>query len=115
MGHIPDVWCILPEQKSLLGVGEEALNFFLEGLSAILTYYHTLNLFSFNVSIFSFRFEEHFRVNARILPRLALRDIGNSDYTFLEAVHKESACVYSPESVCRQIREQGFGTPIARS
>ena len=112
MSHIPDVWCILPEQKSLLGVGEETLNFFLEGLSAILTYYHTLNLFSFNVSIFSFRFEEHFRVNARILPRLALRDIGNSDYTFLQAVHKESACVYAPESVCRQIRERGFGTPI---
>ena len=113
--HIPDVWCILPEQKSLLGVGEEALNFFLEGLSAILAYYHTLNLFSFNVSIFSFRFEEHFRVNARILPRLALRDIGNSDYTFLQAVHKENASVYAPESVCQQIREQGFGTPIPRS
>ena len=82
MSHIPDVWCILPEHKSLLGVGEEALSAFLEGLSAILTYYHTLNLFSFNVSIFSFRFEEHFRVNARILPRLVLRDIGNSDYHF---------------------------------
>ncbi len=113
--HIPDVWCILPEQKSLLGVGEEALDFFLEGLSAILTYYHTLNLFSFNVSIFSFRFEEHFRVNARILPRLALRDIGNSDYTFLQAVHKENACVYSPELVCQEIRERGFGTPIPKS
>ena len=89
----------MPEQKSLLGVGEETLNFFLEGLSAILTYYHTLNLFSFNVSIFSFRFEEHFRVNARILPRLALRDIGNSDYTFLQAVHKENASVYAPDTI----------------
>jgi galactose-1-phosphate uridylyltransferase len=112
MSHIPDVWCILPEQKSLLEVGEETLNSFLEGLSSILSYYHTLNLFSFNVSIFSFRFEEHFRVNARILPRLALRDIGNSDYTFLQAVHKENASVYTPESVCRQIRERGFGTSI---
>jgi UDPglucose--hexose-1-phosphate uridylyltransferase len=115
MSHIPDVWCILPKQKSLLEVGEEALNFFLEGLAAVLTYYRTLNLFSFNVSIFSFRFEEHFRVNARILPRLALREIGNSDYTFLQAVHEEHACVYAPESVCQQIREQGFGTSIARS
>jgi UDPglucose--hexose-1-phosphate uridylyltransferase len=115
MSHIPDVWCILPNQKSLLEVGEETLSSFLEGLSAILTYYHSLNLFSFNVSIFSFRFEEHFRVNARILPRLALRDIGNSDYTFLQAVHKENASVYSPESVCRQIRELGFGNPTPRS
>ena len=115
MSHIPDVWCILPEKKSLLEVGAEALNFFLEGLSAILTYYHTLNLFSFNVSVFSFRSEEHFRVNARILPRLALRDIGNSDYTFLPAVHKESTCVYPPESVCQQIKERGFGTPIPTS
>ena len=115
MGHIPDVWCILPEQKSLLGMGEEALNCFLEGLSAILNYYQTLDLFSFNLSIFSFRFEEHFRVNARILPRLVLRDIGNSDYTFIGAVHKDSVCVYLPESVCRQIRERGFGTRIPKS
>lgn len=115
MSHIPDVWCIFPEQKSLLGVGNDALNFFLEGLSAILAYYQTLNLFSFNVSIFSFRFEEHFRVNARILPRLALRDIGNSDYTFLQTLHQESTCVYGPESVCQQIRERGFGTPIPMS
>lgn len=115
MSHIPDVWCIFPEQKSLLGLEEESLNCFLEGLAAILTYYRTLNLFSFNVSIFSFRFEEHFRINARILPRLALRDIGNSDYTFLQAVHEEHACVYAPESVCRQIREQGFRSHIPRS
>jgi len=115
MGHIPDVWCIFPEQKSILGVGEEALNCFLEGLSAILAYYQTLNLYSFNLSVFSFRSEEHFRVNARILPRLVLRDIGNSDYHFLGAVHKESACVYLPESVCRQIRERGFGTSPGRS
>ena len=115
MSQIPDIWCILPNQKSLLEVGEETLSSFLEGLSAILTYYHSLNLFSFNVSIFSFRFEERFRVNARIVPRLALREIGNSDYTFLQAVHKENACVYSPESVCRQIRERGFGNPIPRS
>ncbi len=115
MSHIPDVWCILPEQKSLVGVGEEALNSFLVGLSTVLTYYRTLNLFSFNVSIFSFRFEEHFRVNGRILPRFALREIGNSDYTFLQAVHKENASLYAPESVCRQIREQDFGTPIPTS
>jgi UDPglucose--hexose-1-phosphate uridylyltransferase len=115
MSHIPDVWCIFPERKSLLGQGGEALNFFLEGLSAILNYYRTLNLFSFNISIFSFRSEERFRVNARILPRLALRDIGNSDYTFLQTLHNESTCVYAPESVCRQIRERGFGTPIPPS
>jgi len=112
MSHIPDVWCILPGQKSLLEVEEDTLTFFLEGLSAILAYYQTLNLFSFNVSIFSFRSEEHFRVNARILPRLALRDIGNSDYTFLQTLHQESTCVYPPEAVCRQIRERCFGTPI---
>ncbi|MGC8605066.1 MAG: hypothetical protein ACP5VS_15465 [Desulfomonilaceae bacterium] len=115
MSHIPDIWCILPEHKSLLEVGEKALGSFLEGLSSVLAYYQSLNLFSFNVSILSFRYEEHFRVNARILPRLVLREIGNSDYTFLQAIHKEHACVYAPESVCQQIREKGFGNPIGRS
>ena len=113
--HIPDVWCICPEEKSLIGFGEETLDDFVEGLADILTYYQTLNLFSFNVSILSYRFEEHFRVNARVLPRLPLREIGNSDYTFLQAVHKEHASVFAPESVCQQIREQGFGTRSRRS
>jgi galactose-1-phosphate uridylyltransferase len=115
MSHISDVWCIFPEHQSLLGVGEEVLDSFLEGLSAILTYYRTLNLYSFNLSILSFKTEDHFRVNARILPRLVLRDIGNSDYTFLQAVHRENTCVFAPESVCRQIRDQGFGTTVASS
>ncbi|MGC8659256.1 MAG: hypothetical protein ACP5U1_09300 [Desulfomonilaceae bacterium] len=115
MSHIPDVWCIFPEQKSLLGVGDETLTSFLKGLASILSYYQSLNLFSFNVSLLSFKSEEHFRVNARILPRLVLREIGNSDYTFLQAVHRENACVYAPESVCQQIREQGFGNPIPKS
>lgn len=115
MSHIPDVWCIFPRQKSLLEVREETLDAFLEGLSAILSYYRSLNLFSFNVSIFSFRREDHFRVNARVVPRLALREIGNSDCTFLQAVHEEHACVYAPESVCRQIRERGFGSSTSRS
>ena len=99
-----------PGKKSLIGLGDEALNCFVKGLSAILKYYQTLDLFSFNLSIFSFRFEDHFRVNARIIPRLVLRDIGNSDFTFIGAAHKDSACVYLPESVCRQIKERGFGT-----
>lgn len=115
MSHIPDVWCIFPEQKSLIGMGEGALDCFLEGLSDVLDYYRSLNLFSFNVSILSFKSEEHFRVNARIVPRLFLRDIGNSDYTFLQAVHKEGTSVYTPESVCLQIRERGFGTSSSRS
>jgi galactose-1-phosphate uridylyltransferase len=115
MSHIPDVWCIFPKEKSLIGMSEATLDAFLAGLSDVLAYYRSLDLFSFNVSIFSFRFEEHFRVNARVLPRLPLREIGNSDFTFLQAVHEEHACVYSPESVCGQIRERGFGSPAPRS
>lgn len=105
--HIPDVLCVFPEEKSLLGLGKGAMDSFLEGLSAVLSYYRGLGLFSFNVSVLSFREEEHFRVNARIQPRLVLRDIGNSDYTFLQAVHKEHTSIRPPESVCRGILEQG--------
>jgi galactose-1-phosphate uridylyltransferase len=105
--HIPDVWCIFPKEKSLLRLRKGPLDCFLEGLSAVLYYYHGLGLFSFNVSLFSFRQEEHFRVNARIQPRLLLREIGNSDHTFLQAVHEEYTSIRPPEAVCRDILGKG--------
>jgi galactose-1-phosphate uridylyltransferase len=104
--YLPDVWCIFPGHTSLLKVEEGVLDCFLEGLSKVLTFFHEENIFSFNLSIFSVREHDHFRVNAAILPRLFLRDIGNSDHTFLQAVHKETYSVRRPESVCQAMKDR---------
>ncbi|MCJ7595482.1 MAG: hypothetical protein MUO52_12000 [Desulfobacterales bacterium] len=104
-GFLPDVWCLFSEHSSLIQVGEKGLAPFLIGLSRVLKYFNRENILSFNVSIFSVREDDHFRVNARICPRLTPRGIGNSDMAYFQTMHKESFTVRKPESVCQELRE----------
>jgi hypothetical protein len=102
---LPDVWCIFPEHDSLLSFGADELMPFLHGLSRTLKYFYVEKIFSFNMSIFSVRQDDHFRVNARICPRLLLRAIGNSDHTYFQTLHKEPSTVRPPEAVCQKVKE----------
>jgi len=102
---LPDVSCIFNEHYSLIQLGVGELECFLQGFSRILYYFNQENIPAFNMSIFSVKDDEHFRVNARICPRLLPRPIGNSDRAFLQTLHKESATVRSPESLCPRARK----------
>ncbi len=96
---LPDLWCIFPDRSSLLEIKEEDLDHFLRGLASTIRYFDMEGLYSFNMSIFSGRESEHFRVNARISPRLLLREIGNSDQTYFQVLHREAFSLRPPESV----------------
>jgi len=102
---LPDVWCIFREHHCLTQLKDEELEDFLQGLSRILVYFDHERIPSFNVSIFSIKEEEHFRINARICPRLLPRPIGNSDRAYLQILHKEPYTVKHPESLCQTVRE----------
>ncbi len=102
---LPDVWCIFHEHHCLTHLDAEGLGDFLQGLSRILVYFDHEGIPAFNASIFSVKDEEHFRVNARICPRLLPRPIGNSDRAYLQILHKESSTVKPPESLCQKVRE----------
>jgi hypothetical protein len=77
---------------------------FLKGLTAALRYFHHEGLYSFNVSLFSGPGDDHFRINARITPRMLLREIGNSDQTYYQVLHREPTCIRPPESVRDQVQ-----------
>lgn len=104
-GFLPDVSCIFTKQDSLAELRDENLPPFLEGLARILRYFLGQNVYSFNMALFAVREEESFRVNARVCPRLLPRPIGNSDIACPQMLHRESFTVYSPESVCANVRE----------
>ena len=103
---LPDVWCIFPDHCSLLQLDLADLFPFLRGLSKVLGYFEHENIPSFNLSIFSVKDDDCFRVNARICPRLLPRPIGNSDRAYLQTLHKESYTIRPPESVCPTLREE---------
>ena len=105
---LPDLWCVFPGHSSLLDIKEEDLDQFLKGLANTIRFFDMEGLFSFNMSIFSGRESDHFRLNARVSPRLLLREIGNSDHTYLQFLHREHMCCRSPESVRQRVLD-AFG------
>jgi UDPglucose--hexose-1-phosphate uridylyltransferase len=102
---LPDVWCIFPDHYSLVQADMAELFPFLQGLSRVLRYFEEKNIPSFNLSIFSVKDDDCFRVNGRICPRLLPRPIGNSDRAYLQTLHKESYTIRPPESECTTLRE----------
>jgi UDPglucose--hexose-1-phosphate uridylyltransferase len=102
-GALPDVWCIFSECCSLVDWKDEERDAFLKGLTATLRYFDQQGLYSFNVSIFSGRENDHYRVNARITPRLLLREIGNSDQSYYQVLHREPTSLRPPESVREEV------------
>jgi len=101
---LPDISCIFPEYDSLIRLGEKELTALLNGLARVLQYFNGEKLYSFNVSIYSERENDAFRLNARICPRLLLREIGNSDHTYFQHILKEPTSIISPESACKRLR-----------
>lgn len=104
-GALPDISFLFIDSSSMLQLEEKDLDSFLRGLAGAIGYIHKQGLYSFNVSIFSGRENEHFRVNGRVTPRLLLREIGNSDQTYYQVLHREPCSMKPPESVRKEALE----------
>ncbi|RLB35580.1 MAG: hypothetical protein DRH11_02345 [Deltaproteobacteria bacterium] len=102
---LPDVLCVFAQNHSLASLDKDSLRSFLDGLSRIIAYFNSENILSYNMSVFSTREEDFFRVNARISPRLFPRAIGNNDMAYLQALHKEPFTVRPPEAEAPKVRE----------
>jgi galactose-1-phosphate uridylyltransferase len=76
-----------------------------QGLSVVLRYSGKENIPAFNMSIFSIKEDDDFKINASICPRLLTRPIGNSDRAYFQTLHKEPYAVRPPESICLKVRE----------
>jgi UDPglucose--hexose-1-phosphate uridylyltransferase len=105
LGFLPDLWCIFRTHCSFGGMKEDEMTSFLRGLSAALRYFNSENITSFNLSMFSVRQGEHFRINAKLCPRLFPRAIRNSDMAYSQMIHKEPFTVRPPESDCSALRD----------
>jgi UDPglucose--hexose-1-phosphate uridylyltransferase len=105
ISYLPDISCIFSAHYSLAQLEEGELLSFVDGLSRILRYFSLENISSFNMSLFAIREGEHFRINARICPRLLTRAIGNSDQTYFQVIHREPYTLRPPESECQKVRE----------
>lgn len=102
---VPDLGCIFTKHDSLISLEDRDLRDFLRGLSSALQYIREEGFFSFNVAIFFVRGSAHFRAHARVCPRTLLREIGNSDHTYYQALHREPCAHCPPESCLEKVKE----------
>jgi len=77
------------------------------GIKKIFNAYHEMNIFSMNMTIFSYKFDEksdHFNICGFIWSR-PLRNLDVSDRGFAEMAHKIALSFNAPEAVAKKIRE----------
>lgn len=104
--YIFEVIAIFTEKTSILELERKNIEDFAEGLTRILKYMDTLNISSFNLTLQSGPpDEQHYRVNASIIPRFTLPPLGTSDTASLRALNDLSVCYKKPETTCTELKQ----------
>lgn len=104
-GLYPDTMAVFWESPDLLELGEEDFFDFSRGLVKVFKCYHSMGIYSLNLSLFSGpRDDSTLWVQSRITPRCLPRPIGNSDITYFGMLHKEPVSVMKPEEMASRLR-----------
>ncbi|MBS7287217.1 MAG: hypothetical protein KIH01_00295, partial [Candidatus Freyarchaeota archaeon] len=104
--YIFEVIAVFPEKTSILELDQNNIEDFTDGLVRILKYMDTLNISSFNLILQSGSpDEQHYRVNASIIPRFTLPPLGTSDVASLRALNDLSVCYRKPETTCTELKQ----------
>jgi UDPglucose--hexose-1-phosphate uridylyltransferase len=104
-GLYPDTMAVFWDCPDLRKLGEQDLFDFSCGLVKVFGFYHSLGIYSFNLSLFSGPAgDSTVWVHSRITPRSCPRPIGNSDITYFGMLHKEPISVMKPEDMASRLR-----------
>jgi len=104
-GYYPDTLAVFWECLDLLTLREQDVADFSSGLVKVLRFYHTMGIYSLNLSLFSGqRGDSTLWVHSRITPRSYPHLIGNSDITYFGMLHREPICLMRPEDIASQMK-----------
>ncbi|MBW2123442.1 MAG: hypothetical protein JRH07_16605 [Deltaproteobacteria bacterium] len=105
VGLYPDAMGVFLECQDLLDLEEEILQDFSSGLVKLFKGYHSMGIYSLNLSLFSGpRDDSTIWIHSRITPRCLPRPIGNSDITYLGMFHREPVSIMKPEEMASRLR-----------
>jgi len=104
-GFYPDTMAVFWECVDLLMLEEQDFLDFSRGLVTVLRFYHSLGVYSFNLTLFSGRQgDTTLWAHSKITPRCLPRPIGNSDVTYFGLLHREPIAVMNPEDMASRMR-----------
>ena len=104
-GFYPDTMAVFWECTNLLTLDEQDFLDFSRGLVSVLRFYHSLGVYSFNLTLFSGQKDDTtLWVHSRITPRCLPRPIENSDITYFSLLHREPISLMKPEDMASQMK-----------
>lgn len=92
--------CVTQPAQVAGGVLEELA----AGILGTLNYIDSLNMHSFNMSLYFFLGDDLFTPHLRICPRVSIPPLGTSQINYMRMLHNESMTIIRPEDVCTSIR-----------
>jgi UDPglucose--hexose-1-phosphate uridylyltransferase len=95
----------LPRRQSIFALTDGDICEFLDGLTRVFAYFKSVNLISFNMTLYAtLRDDGTFPLHGRIVPRFLILPLGTSDINYFEKLHDEIICPIIPEQICGDLK-----------
>jgi len=105
-----EAMAIFQERASILELTNEDFRDFAIGLKNVLNYINDLNLYGFNMAIYSGEgSNNNFWVNARVVPRLLSAPLSTGDVNFATILHNLPIQFNKPEDICNELKTYFIG------
>jgi len=102
---IIDVQSVFEGGDNLLRVSKETLGNFARGVSFVLRYFDSKNIWSFNLSLYGILVsQDYFWTNCRVVPRMSFPPLEISEINYFERLHGEMLTTMPPEEVCGELK-----------
>lgn len=83
----------------------ETLHDIIDGILHTLSYINSLNMYSFNMSIYFLLHNEKFAPHMRICPRVSIPPNDTSEVNYMKMLHNEPMTIIKPEDVTSNIKK----------
>ena len=100
-----DIIGILKNHITPSDVTGETLNDIIDGILHTLSYINSLNMYSFNMSIYFLLDNEKFTPHMRICPRVSIPPNDTSEVNYMKMLHNEPMTIIKPEELSINIRK----------
>ena len=105
-GKLLDILAIFKHRDFFLDTSEQEFRDFSAGLVRVFHYMSDQNIYSFNLSIISaITRNDHFWMQARIVPRMTATELDVSDCHYYDVLHDQNSSVGSPEDNCQELKK----------
>jgi len=99
-----DVMAIIERTRKPADINGVVLDSLVSGILSTLRFIDSLNMYSFNMSLYFFTNNSLFLPHLRICPRISLPPLGACEINYMRMLHNETLTTLKPEDLCERIK-----------